>query len=203
MKYQRLFAAVVIAGSLAGWAGAALAEGTASSPAKKELVTKVLALQKPGIESMGNALASQTANQVLQAAGQALLRVPADKREAVAKDFQAEVRKFYEDIAPTLRDRAVKLAPSTIGATLEEKFSEDELKALVAWLDSPVNRKFQQVAAQMQQGLGEKVVADARPLIEPKLKALDQALGAKLKAAGVVPAAPPAAKPASAAPAKK
>jgi uncharacterized protein len=122
--------------------------------------------------------------------------VAADKREALAAELQAEVRKFFDEAAPLLRERAVKLAPSTIGAALEEKFSEDELKSLIAWLESPVSRKYQQLGSEVQQGLMQKVVAESRPQVEPKLKALDQALTAKLAAAGAAPskAAAPAPK---------
>ena len=148
--------------------------------------------------SIGTSLANQTANQVLQVAGQALARVPEDKRQAVAGDMQAEVKKFFDDTAPLLRAAAVKNAPSTVGAALEEKFSEDELKTLIAWLDSPVSRKFQQLSGEMQQSLGQKLIAETRPQIEPKLKALEQVLGAKLRAAtGEDAPAPAAAKPAT------
>ena len=177
MTLHRLLASVAIVCSLASVASLAQAQ------TKKELVAKVLQLQQSGIEGLGNTLASNTANQVLQVAGQAVSRVPADKREALATQLQAEVRKFYEDVSPTLRAAALKLAPGTIGATLEEKFTEDELKVLITWLESPVNKKFQQVAGEMQQGLGQKLVAETRPTIEPKLKALEAALVAKINAA--------------------
>ncbi len=186
-------------------AAAATAQATAS-PAKKELVQKVLTLQQVGIESVGAGLANQTANQVLQVAGQAMAQVPADKREALGAELQAEVRKFFDDVAPILRASAVKNAPSTIGNTLEEKFSEDELKVLVGWFESPVSKKYQQLSAEMQQALGQKLVAETRPQIEPKLKALEQVMGSKLRAAvgdagtAAKPAAPRASGPA---PAKK
>lgn len=192
--------------TLAGAASLSFAQGTAS-PAKKELVQKVLQLQQPGIEGIGNQLANQTATQVMQVTGQALARVPADKREALGAELQAEVRKFYDETSALLRERALKVAPSTVGTSLEEKFSEDELKVLITWLESPVNRKFQQVAGEMQQGLAQKVVADTRAQIEPKLKALEQVLTGKLNAAAGAPAngaskaAAPAAK--ASAPAKK
>jgi len=192
--------------TLAGAASLSFAQGT-SSPAKKELVQKVLQLQQPGIEGIGNQLANQTATQVMQVTGQALARVPADKREALGAELQAEVRKFYDETSALLRERALKVAPSTVGTSLEEKFSEDELKVLITWLESPVNRKFQQVAGEMQQGLAQKVVADTRAQIEPKLKALEQVLTGKLNAAAGAPAngaskaAAPAAK--ASAPAKK
>lgn len=173
-------------------AGSCLAQAqTAASPAKKELVQRALKLQQPAFENVGNALAGQTANQVLQLIGQAITRLPADKREALAPELQAEVKKFYDEISPTLRDRAVALAPSTVGLNIEEKFSEEELKVLVAWLESPVYHKFQAAAGDMLQSLGQKLVADTRPVIEPKLKALEVTMQAKLVAAGVakVPAA--------------
>ena len=182
---------------LAGAAGLSAAQGTAPS-AKKDLVQKVLTLQQAGIESVGVGIANQTANQVLQVAGQAMGRVPADKREALGAELQAEVRKFFDDVAPLLRASAVKNAPSTIGTALEEKFSEDELKVLISWLESPVSRKYQQMSPELQQGLGQKLVAETRPQIEPKLKALEQVMGAKLAAA--VGAAPGASGPRAAAP---
>ncbi|HOB95152.1 MAG TPA: hypothetical protein PK306_29050 [Aquabacterium sp.] len=198
---MKLIARLACAALLTTAAAAAMAQG-AVSPAKKELVQKVLALQQPAIEGLGTMLATQTANQILQAAGQALAGVPADKREALGAELQAEARKFFEDIAPILRSGAVKSAPATIGATLEEKFSDEELKTLVVWLESPVSKKFQQLSNELQQGLGQKLVNDTRAQIDPKLKALETVMRAKLSAAGVQGAAASGnAKPA--APAKK
>lgn len=166
----------------------AQASGT-SSAAKKELVQKALQLQSGGIESIGTQLAGQTAQQVLGAVGQALGRVPADKRELLATEIQADVKKFFEDIAPTLRTNALKLGPSTFGAAMEDKLNEDELKTLVTWLESPVSRKYQQLTIEVQQGLAQKLVADSRPAIDPKLKALEQTISRRLgPAAGAAPA---------------
>jgi len=202
MTVQQLLARVVTVTTLAGAASLCLAQGAstpAASEAKKALVAKALQSQQASIEAIGNQLAGQTANQVLQEAGRAMGQVAADKRELVGNEIQAEVRKFYEDIAPVLRASAIKLAPSTLGTALEERFTEDELKTLVAWLESPVSRKYQQFAAEVQQGLGQKLVADTRPAIEPKLKALTASVAKKLgvPAPGLAPAAAPAAKPAA------
>jgi len=199
MKFVSRLARATLITALAATAGLALAQTAPSSvsPARKELVAKALQLQQAGIESVGNLIANQTANSVLQAAGQALGRVPADKREALVPELQAEVRKFHDEAAPMLRSLAVKLAPTTLGAALEEKFSEDELKTLVAWLESPVSRKYQQVSGEQQQALAQKVVAEARAQMEPKLKALEQSLGAKLSAAGAPAGAASGARPAA------
>jgi hypothetical protein len=174
----------------------------AQTTAKKELVAKVLLLQQPAIEQAAQALAERPALQMLQQAGMALQsQLPADKREAVAKEIQAEAKKYADEAVPLVRERAVKLAPSTVGALLEEKFSEDELKQLIAIIESPVNRKFLQLGIEMQNVLIDKLVAETQAVIEPKVRALEQAIGKRL--AQAAPAAAPAAPAAPAAVAPK
>lgn len=176
---------------LATASAASLAQGAAPAPAsasKKALVAKVLQLQQPGIEGIARQLAEQPALQMLQQAGMALQRLPADKREAVAKELQADARKYAEETTPIVRERALKLAPQTIGVVLEEKLSEDELKQVVAMLESPVNRKYTALLGEMQRALGAKLVAETRADVDPKVRALEQSMSRRLAAAA--PAAP-------------
>jgi hypothetical protein len=155
-----------------------------TSAAKKELVAKVLKLQQPSIENMARGLAEQPAAQLMQQAGLALQnKVAADKREAVAKEIQADVKKYVDETVPIVRERAITLAPSTVGAVLEEKMSDAELKQIIGVLKSmetPVFRKFQQLGGDMQRALVEKLVADTRPMVEPKVKALEQSIANRL-----------------------
>lgn len=160
---------------------AVMAQSAASTPAKKELVAKVLLLQQPAIEGLATQLAQQPAAQLMQGAGLALqTKVAADKREAIAKEIQADLKKYAEEAVPLLRANAVKLAPSTIGVLLDEKFTEEELKQLIAIMESPVNRKFGQMNGELQKSLGEKLVAESRGVIEPKIKALEQTVSKRL-----------------------
>lgn len=189
--------------ALAGLAGAVALTFSLSAhaDAKKDLAARLIQIQQPAIDNIARGLAGETAQQVLQTAGRAMGSVAPDKREAVGKDIQAEVKKFYDDIEPVLRDRAAKLAPTVLGPILEEKFNEDELKQILAWLESPTSKKFQQVGGEMQSALAQKLVADTRPAVEPKLKALELTLQKKL---GLPPApAPAASAPAAKPPAKK
>jgi hypothetical protein len=160
---------------------------------KKELVAKVLQLQQGGIESMARQLTEQPAMQLMQQAGPVLQRVPAERRDALARDIEADVRKYVEEATPLVRDRAIKLAPSTIGALMEERFTEDELKQVIALLESPVNRKFQAMAPELQRSIAEKLVAETRAEVEPKVRALEQTVNKRLAAAA--PASAPGAKP--------
>jgi len=164
----------------------------ASTPAKKQLAAKVLQLQQGGIEAMARNLAERPALQMRQAAAAALqAQVPPDRREATAKSMEAELRKYVDEAAPLLAERAVKLAPSVYGTALEEKFSEAELKQLVTWLESPVNKKFQQALPELQNAFTQKLVVEAAPLLDPKIQALQQKLQATLASAtGAGPSAP-------------
>ncbi len=159
----------------------AAAQAPAASVPKKELVAKVLQLQQPGIEGLARTLVEQPVHQMMQQVGLMVQqRVPADKREAMGQAIQGDVKKYLEEAFPIVRDSAVKLAPSTIGALLEEKFSEDELKQLVAILESPVQKKFQQLGGDMQRSLTEKLVAESRAAVQPKLAALEKAVAGRI-----------------------
>lgn len=176
--------------ALAADAPAAKAAAAATaSPAKKALIQKVLTLQQPGIEAIARALVEQPVAPMVQQVSVIIqTRVPPDKREALQKDLQGELKKYMDAALPLVRDKAVAAAPSTIGAQLDQKFSEEELRQLVAWLDSPVARKYQFTLPEFQKSLTDKLVAETRGSIEPKLRDLDAAIGKRLAVA-----APPAA----------
>jgi hypothetical protein len=169
-----------------------------SSAAKTELVTRILQMQRPALEGLATVLAQQPAQQMMQQASIALqTRVAPDKREAIAKEIQADLKKYVDDTVPLVRERAVKLGPVSVGALLEEKFSEDELRELIKIMESPVNKKFSQLNGEMQKALSEKLVAETRPVVEPKVKALEASIAKRL---GIQPL--PGSGPAAATPAK-
>lgn len=191
--FNQVFSGLPMAATLCA---ALLAMGPAaaqSSAAKNELVVKILQLQRPAIEGLATVLAQQPAQQMMQGANVALQsRIAPEKRQEIAKEIQADLKKYAEEVVPIARERAVKLAPAAIGTLLEEKFSEDELRELIKIMESPVNRKFGQMNAELQKSLAEKLVADARPLIDPKVKALEATIAKRL---GMQPAAAVPAKP--------
>lgn len=183
-----------------------------SSPAKKELVARILKIQQPGIEAMARDLTKQPANELMASAVEFVqTQVAADKREALGKQLQQDAEKYMNDTYPIVRDRALKLAPTTVGTLLEEKFSEEELKQVVAMMESPVYVKFQSLGGDMQRVLVAKLVPDLKPQVEPKLRALDESIAKRLGVSPIMnnggaasaPAAAAPAAPAGKAPAKK
>lgn len=170
-------------------ASAALAN--AQTPTKKELVQKLLVLQQPGIEQVARGLVERPAAQMMQEAGLVLQRqIAPEKREALGKQIEAEVKKYVDESVPLVRERAIKIAPTAIGPILEEKFNEDELKQLIAWFESPINKKYQQLGPEMQNTFVQKLVVDSRPVVDPKIQALDAKVRSLLgvPAAGTAPA---------------
>jgi len=213
LSARRSAALVVAAALAAAGAAAQVTTGTApapapapaqpSSPAKKALVQRILALQQSEIEAFARGVVERPAAQMMRDAGLAIQQqVPPEKREATGRAIEAEVKKYVDESYPIVRERALKIAPSTIGAVLEAKMSEDELRTLLAWLDSPTNKKYQQVALDVRNTFAQKLLAEMPALLDPKLAALDGRIRVILgvpPANGAPPPAPPspAARPAS------
>ncbi|MCX7277682.1 MAG: hypothetical protein NTZ15_10230, partial [Burkholderiales bacterium] len=162
---------------------AAMAQAETSS-AKQELINKVLQLQQSAIDVVSRQLAEGPAIQLMQKAGPVVqFKIPPEKREAVAKDIQADLKKYVDEVTPLVRDRATKLAPVSVGTLLDERFSEDELRQLISVMESPVLRKFSQMNPEFQKVLVDKVIADTKGQIEPKLRALEASLNKRVTAA--------------------
>lgn len=164
---------------------------------KKDLVARIVAAQQQSIDEVGRGIAATTAQQVFQAAVEVIGRLPEARQQTVGKAVEEDVQKFHGEIEPLLKSSAGKVAPSAIGDLLEQKMTDDELKQLATWLESPVSRKYRQLSGEIESALGQQIVADSRPSVEPKLKALEATIRSRLEAAGA--STPGAAKP----PAKK
>jgi uncharacterized protein len=192
MRSLILLAALLAPLAQAQTAASAPASAPASA-AKKALVARILKLQQPGVENLARQLAAQPAVELMQRAQMALQRLPAEQREQLARDIQGDVRKYADEATPLVRDRALELAPATIGSLLEDRFSDAELKQIAAMLESPAVRKFQGLLGDMQRSLGERLVAETRASVDPKLRALEQSVRGRLEAAAAASAASAAA----------
>ena len=176
---MRRIAAFVMAAALSGALAPALAQ---QAPAgKKALVQRLLQIQQPEIETVTRSVVERPAMQQLQEFAVAMQQmVPPDKREAMAKQVEAEFKRYMDEAYPLARERALRIVPQTIGTILEEKFTEEELRQLLAWLESPVQRKFQQMGSEMRTSFIRKLAQEAQPVVDPKLQALDARLRAIL-----------------------
>lgn len=171
------------AGAGVGLAAGAHAEGmTGVSPAKQALVQRVL--DKMGLESVGlQMLQAPVADMLRQSRVVVQSRVPADRQDATMKDITAEATQFVEQESPGLRTSTRAIVQSSVAPLLAQKFSEEELKQLAGILESPVLAKFESVVPEMKKAVGDNVAKANAAQIQPKMTALQNRVGLKLRAA--------------------
>jgi hypothetical protein len=175
---------------------------------KAALIKQFIDLQRPGIEALARGLVEQSSAPIARAGGQYLQQqIPEEKREAAAKAANAELKKYFDEAFPIVRDKAQALAPGALSPLMEQSFSEEEMKQLLAWITSPLSKKYQELNPKLQNALTEKLVNETRATIEPKLVALDgsvaKALGAPANPEAAAAPAKGSAKAPEKAPAKK
>jgi hypothetical protein len=167
-------------------AGTALAQAAGAADDKQPLVQRLLQLWH--VEDTALKMVQRPALEAIQQARIALQgRVSAQKQEAAMKEIAADVQKYIDETTPLVRDSSQRLKPEVIGPLLAQNFSADELRQLIALLESPVKKKFEQLVPQMERAFGEQVAAQNRAAVDPKLKAMQEAVGLKLRAATITP----------------
>ena len=153
---------------------------------KAKLVQRVIALWH--LEDNAVVMVQRPAADALQQARIALQgRVSAAKQEATLRDIATDVQKYIDEATPTVRDNALRLKAPTLAPLLTQNFSDDELRQLIALLESPVKKKFESLLPQFERAFGERLAAESRAAIDPKLQALTQNVGLKLRAASMTP----------------
>jgi hypothetical protein len=175
-------AAAVTLFTLCAASAAAQSAPAAVAPAKQQLVQRVLQLWH--VEALGQAMLQEPVAEAVQQARVMLQgRAPADRRDAAMHDIADDAKKFIDETMPLVDKSTQKLIPSTVAPLLAERFSEDELRQIVAILESPVKQKFEAMMPEMQKALGEKLAAETGPVIDPKLQDLKQRIGLRLRTA--------------------
>ncbi|MDR2851756.1 MAG: hypothetical protein LBV61_01645 [Burkholderiaceae bacterium] len=187
-KSKLVFLTIALAATSLAWA---------QDSAKDPLVKQYLELQRPDIEAFSRLMVERSTIPLRQQ-GAAYLQtqVPQDKRQGLAQAAAADLEKYTNNVYPTVRDRAVADAPTTIGPVLQKNFSADELRQINNWLNqvntwqnSSLGKKYLEVYPQMQRALEEKVVSETTPMVRQNLEALAASMTKTLG----IPQNPPAA----------
>jgi len=153
---------------------------------KQALIDRVLSLW--AVENLALAMAQRPAIEVMQQSRAALQgRVTAQKQELVLKELAGEVQKFLDDITPVVRQAAQQSKPQTLSPLLDKHFSETELRQLIELLESPIKKKFESLAPELEKSFGENLADKAGPVINPRLEALSKSISIKLRAAALLP----------------
>jgi uncharacterized protein len=162
-------------------AGSACAQ-SAVPPSKQQLIDRVLQLWH--LDKLGQSMLQEPVAEAVQQARVLLQgRVVPERRDAALRDIVDDAKKFMDDTSPLVRASTERLAPATLGPMLAQRFSEEELRQIIAILESPVKTKFEAMLPELQKALGEKLASDTRPVIDPKLQDLRQRIGMRLRTA--------------------
>jgi hypothetical protein len=173
--------------ALAALLGAASLAHAQSAPAvdatKQKLIDQILALWHP--ENTVLMAVQRPAAAVMEQSRAALQQrqVPQAQGEAVLKDISTDVQKYVETADALATQSAKKAFPGTVAPLLAQTFSVDELKQLLAMLQSPVKAKFEKLVPQVDQALGKKVQDDIGAEINKDIQAMNAAATPKLRAA--------------------
>ena len=182
-----LFAAGAVlqahAATPAASAPAAAAAPVAIDAEKQKLIDQLLTLWHPEASVVQNA--QRPAVSAMERSRIALQQsnVPADKIDKTMKDIATDAQKYVDTAVPQVAADAKKALPSTAVPLIAQTFSNDELRQLIAFLKSPLREKFDKLVPQADQAVVKKVEADIGPDIDKQVRALNETIGTKLRAA--------------------
>ena len=173
----------------------AASTGASAQDAKKTLATKLAQMQ---LKSDGVALANQLTGEAVQLPlstwSQRLDEsVPPARQKDVRDKLDVELKKFADTTHKTNETQVSKTAEAVLVPLFMDKLSEDEMKTVIAYMESPAATKFQSLSSEAGNAWAQKVIDASRSAVESNAKAFD---AAATKIVGV-PATPAAAGAAS------
>jgi len=166
------------------------AQGSSKSTnAKRALAVKLAQLQqKSESDNIAQQLTASAVQPLVVAWSQKLDQtVPPDKQKEVREKLDQELKKFSDDAFKTIREQTAKTAEEALVPIFMEKFSESELKTIIAYQESTAAAKFAAIGTDAANTWALQVVENTRAAIETSSKAFDEA------ASKIVAPVPPAA----------
>ena len=176
---------------------------TYAQDSKRELAQRAIAAQEGSEQQRLIAQLTGTAIGPLIARwNERIGQMPAAKQDAAIKTLDAELKKYEADATQIITAQATKSKGDALVSAYAERFSEDELKQLVALMEAPIFKKYQSIAPELGNAYVKSIVDGARDRITQRSKAFDATAE---KITGSAPSGAPAGGPTSApaAPAKK
>ena len=151
---------------------------------RQKLIDRILVLWHPENEVIVQA--QRVGPAVLEQAGIALQgRVSKERSDRAMKDISTDVQKYVDVATPLVSTSAKKFTAPAVGPILAQNFSAEELRQIVAMLESPVKGKFEKLVPQMERAVGEKVTADVGPQLNKDINTLKESVALKMRAATV------------------
>ena len=171
---MRLDSPVIAAIALSIGLAAAPAQAQSDAAARKELATRIVNLQKASdMDALIAQLASSASQTVVSTWLPKLDQLPRSKQRTAADQLDAELKKFNQDNVRLIKSRNERISLDVLVPAYAERFTTDELRQLVAFMESPVIKKYYAANPQMANMLAQKLVEATRKDVETRIKAFD------------------------------
>lgn len=155
---------------------------TAPAQTEQQLATKLLELLNA--EASALAMIDRPLVQLMEQSVAAMKSaVPSAQHEALTRELRADVKAVADELLPIVKASAAKAAPATIEKILMENFNKDELRQLIEYMESPLNKRFLALMPGLQAALNARVLKDTHATVTAKLTALSNTLSARIATA--------------------
>ncbi len=147
-----------------------------TSDAKRPLAVRAVAAQEgPEMDRMLAQLADSATQQMIGNWDERVASLPAAKQQSAIEALDAELKKFNDDTLKLITAQAPKARNEVLVGAYAERFSQDELKQLVALLEAPVFKKYQNTAPELGNMFVKAIVDGTRDQVAARSKVFDAA----------------------------
>ena len=146
----------------------------AQDATRRELATRIVNLQKTqDMDTLIVQLADTANRAVVDAWLPRLNRLPAARQKSAASQLDIELKKFNDENIRLIRSRNDRISLDVLVPAYAEKFTTEELRQLITFLESPVIKKYYAANPQLANLLAQKLVDATRADVENRIKAFD------------------------------
>ena len=167
-------------------AACAASTGANAQDAKKALATKLAQMQaKTDGAAMANQLTADAVQLPLSTWSQRLDEsVPPARQKDVRDKLDVELKKFADNTHKAIDAQVSKAAEAALVPVFMDKLSEDEMKTIIAYMESPSSTKFQTLSPEASNAWAKRVVDATKSQVESSAKSFDAAASRIVGSAG-------------------
>ena len=157
----------------------------AQNDAKRALANKLVQLQ---LKTDGPAITDQLTNSAVQpiVAGWSQRldeTVPPARQKEVRDKLDVELKKFADSTHKSIEAQVGKAPEAAMVPIFMEKLSEEEMKTIIAYMESPASAKLQALGADATDAWAKRIIDSTRSQVEASAKTFESAADRIVKAA--------------------
>jgi len=177
-------------------AACALSTGAiAQTDTKRALAVKLAQMQQ---KADGPAITEQLTNSAVQPLLVGWSRrldetVPPARQQDVRDKLTVELKKFADSTQKAIEAQSAKAAEAALVPVFMDKLTEDEMKTIIAYMESPVSAKFQALGVDAGNAWAQRIVDATKATVETNAKSFEAAANRIVSAVATAPAPAPSA----------